>query len=222
MASDLNTGGGDEKPELVPVPALKPIPMPQVRRKVDLSGATLPSLAETKMVEALVVREKKGPGATFSPQLEGALPFYGLVNKPLDAFEAEYQIISGSLLHDPRITSRAKTLAFIPAYDWSAHEMILVPLKMNKYGTRVMLDLQKVAAKTAMFKAFIEWSESLRRHVVHYNILTDAEKELLTTVKWPTREEMLDALSAVAFDNIDDLAAANAEIAMLLGAVEVK
>lgn len=205
-----------------PPPVLRPAPMPQIKRKIDLRGAELPPLLETRPVESLVVREKKGAGATFTPNTSIALSFYGLVCRPPEEFESLYQIVTGELINDPRITNRAKKLVFVPSFDWSAHELILVPLKLNKFGVRVFTDLKKLETLFPNFKVFVEWNEIKRRHVVHQLDLSAPEREIIARMKWPDRDEILDALSAEAYDNIEDLAADNADIAALLSAREVE
>jgi len=213
---------GTEPAVAADVPVLKSTPMRQVKRKIDLSGAATAPLQETRPVESLVVREKKGAGSTFTPNTGIALSFHGLAYKPPDEFETIYQIITGALLNDPRIASRAKKIVFVPSLDWSSHELILVPLKLTKFGARVFLDFKKLESQFPHFKVFAEWDEIKRRHVVHQLDLSVPEREIITRTKWPTRDEILDALSAEAYDNIDDLGSDNADIAALISSREVE
>jgi hypothetical protein len=201
---------------LSPKPAL-----PKPKRKVDLSTAQLPGLGKLQAVETLTIRERKGVGATFTPNIADALMFHGMVYKPQGEFETKHQIVAGALLTDPRIVNRASRIAFVPALDWSEVSVVLMPLKLNTYGQRVLADLQKLQPLFPHYKAFIQWVESKRRHVVYFDDLSENEKSVIEKVKWPTQEQMLDALSAAAYDNIDDLAAANEEVRALLQSQEV-
>jgi hypothetical protein len=57
--------------------------------------------------------------------------------------------------------------------------------------------------------------------VVYFDNLDTRELEAIGTVKWPTKEEILDALSASAYDTIEDLAVANEDIRRVLTSKEV-
>ena len=202
--------------QLAPEPAL-----PKPKRRVDLSTAQLPGIGGLQAVETLTIRERKGVGATFTPNVAATLMFHGLVYKPQGEFDGLYQIIAGPLLHDPRIANRATRIAFVPALDWSAVEVVLVPIKLSKHGQRVLSDLQKLEPRFPAYKAFIQWVETKRRHVVYFDELSEPEGAIIAKVKWPTQEQMLDALSAVAFETIEDLAAANEDVRALLKSRQV-
>lgn len=210
-------------PEPAPKPsALKPIPLPQPSRRINLQPINAPDLQSAQTVESLLVQELRGPGATFTPNLDLAMTFNGLVHRPPDEFEKEYQIVTGPLQNDPRVSSRMKQIVFVPGFSWQTLSMILVPFKASRYGRRVLADLERLTPRFPSFKAFVEWSETRRCHLVRYLPLTASETEFIAKVKWPTREEILDALQASAFDNIDDLAEANDEIRTILQSKEVQ
>ena len=50
--------------------ALEPLTPPQPRRRIDLTTAVLPEPGNLAAVESLTVRELKGPGQTFTANLE--------------------------------------------------------------------------------------------------------------------------------------------------------
>jgi hypothetical protein len=203
-------------------PKLVPAPLPTLKRKVDLKAAILPSLSAVQSVESLAVKELKGVGANFTSNIAGVLMFFGLAHKPQGEFETRHQVLAGNLMTDPRLMGRAQRIAFVPAFSWAANEVVLMPVKLNTYGQRVLQDLQKLHDTVYPdFKAFVQWNESKRRHVVSYDALTEQEKAVIAKVKWPTQDEIVEALSASAFDNIEDLAAVNDEVRTLLHAQEV-
>jgi hypothetical protein len=200
----------------------QPETLPTPKRTVDLSTAVLPGLGDYKLVDRLAVRELKGAGATFSPNLEGALAFHGLVYKPKGAFEAAHQIIFGPLLTNARVVSRAQRIVFLPVFDWGSLEIVLLPVKQTTYGQRVLVDLQQLQKKHSLHvKAFIQWEERRRRHVVYHDDLSQQEKTAIGQVKWPTREQILEDLAASAYNDINELADANQDIRTLLSAREV-
>ena len=87
-------------------PAPEPLPGLKPRRKIDLTRAALPEVGSMGMVESLLVREMKGVGAMFTPNLEAALTFYSLIYKPEGEFDPRFQIVTGDLLNDPRVMRR--------------------------------------------------------------------------------------------------------------------
>ncbi len=202
---------------------LQPLPAPLTpSRRVDLRTVVMDGLPETTAVETLDVRELKGIGATFTPNMAQALPFRGLEYKPEGEFDAVYQIIAGPLLHDPRIVGRLKTITFVPAYAWSTCEIVLAPFKGTKFGMRVLHCLRSLQPEFPNVKVFVEWNESRKRHLVQSMAMTSQERDLISKVAWPTRDQVLDALSMTAFDSLDDLTAANDEIRALLNSREVE
>jgi hypothetical protein len=82
--------------------------------------------------------------------------------------------------------------------------------------------LKKLQPRFPDFRAFIEWDATRKRHVVHWEALTEQERGVIATVNWPAQEEILEALSAVAYDDLDDLAEANEDIRTLLRSREVE
>lgn len=204
-------------------PSLQPSPVPSPKRKVDLTAAVLPGLGKVATVESLDVRELKGVGASFTPNVDAAMAFHGLVYKPQGEFEAAHQILTGSLLNDSRVMSRVQRITFVPAFIWNALEVVLLPIRLTSFGQRVLLDLQKLQPKFPQFKCFIQWNEAKKRHIVHYDDqLSEPELRAIKDVRWPTREQILEALSANAFDNLGELAAANEDVKALLAAKEVE
>src|SRR5262249_8877005 len=147
----------------------------QPKRKVDLARAALPDLGVLQTVESLSVRELKGVGAMFTSNLTATLVFFGLVFKPQGEYETLYQIVTGSLVSDPRIMRYAKRIAFVPVFSWSSFEMVLLPVKLTSYGRRVLDDLQKLQPRFPNFKSFIEWDPNRKRHVLHWDVLTNQE-----------------------------------------------
>jgi hypothetical protein len=160
----------------------------------------------------------KGISQTFTPNLETALPFHGLVSTPPGEFDAVYHIIAGPLLSDPRIAGRVKTITFVPAFSWSTFEVVLVPFKGTKFGMRVQQDLGSLKPQFPNVKVFVEWDALKKRHVVQSLPMTAQEQELISKVIWPSRVQIIEALQISAFDDINDLAAANDEIRTLLSA----
>jgi hypothetical protein len=211
-------------PARVPEDVNRPQPLPtiQPKRKIDLAHAMLPDPGALQTVESLCVRELKGVGAMFTPNLSGILMFMGLVYKPQGEYEAQYQIIIDQLMTDPRVMRYAKRIVFTPVYNWSMFEMILLPVKLTTFGRRVLDDLQKLQPRFPHFKAFIEWDGTRKRHMVRWDTLTEQEQGIIVTVKWPAREDILDALSATAYDDLETLAEANDDIRTLLRSHEVE
>ena len=183
------------------------------RRRQSLPAATA--------VESLVVREMKGIGSTFTPNMALQLTFLGLVYKPEGEFDATYHLLAGPLLTDMRLAGRAKHLTFVPAFSWPTHELVIAPFKRTRMGNRVLEDLQTLTPLFPNYKTFVEWSDAKRRHIVRQIQLTEQERETIASLQWPTPDQVIDALQIVAFDDIGDLAAANDEVRLLLTAKEV-
>lgn len=201
---------------LGPAPLLTPV------HRVNLAPVAMGALPQATPVESLVVRELKGIAAAFTPNTSRALQFRGFVYKPEGEFEACHQIIAGELLSDPRIASRASTIIFIPSFAWSTCEVVLAPFKSSRHGMRQVTTFQGLQPRFPNFKLFSEWNSSKLRHVVHEVEMTPQERELISKVSWPTREQILEALQVTAFDNIEGLAAANTDIATLLTSREIE
>jgi len=196
-------------------------PLPKLRRKVDLSISAM-ALAEIKTVESLMVQELRGPGAAFTANLEHALIFNGIAYRPKGAFETTYQIVAGPLLTDSRVLGRMYRIIFLPAFAWTSLEMVLLPIKLSKYGQRVLVDLQSQNPHFPTIKSYIEWSGAKHRHVVYVAELRPHERSIIEKVVWPTREHVQEALSLYAYDNINDLAVTNEDVRILLTSREVK
>ena len=203
-------------------PGLSPVPLLSPKRKVDLATIEMSGLPATTPVEQLVVHKTKGIATPFTPNLGLALSFRGLVYKPEGEFDESYQLVAGPLLNDSRVVSRLKQIVFIATYLWAQCEVVLAPWKMTKHGAHVVQTLQSLQSRFPNIKLFVEWSDLKKRHVVHDVAMTPQERELVSKVTWPTRDQMIDALQLSAFDDIVDLAAANAEIKTLLSSREVE
>jgi hypothetical protein len=203
-------------------PGLSPVPLLSPKRKVDLATIEMSGLPATTPVEQLLVHEVKGIGAPFTPNLELALSFRGLVYKPEGEFDEIYQLVGGPLLNDSHVAGRLKQIVFIATYLWAQCEVVLAPWKMTKHGAHVVQILQSLQPRFPNVKVFVEWSDLKRRHVVHDVAMTAQERELVSKVTWPTKDQIIYALQLSAYDNIDDLAAANAEIKTLLSSREVE
>jgi hypothetical protein len=181
----------------------------------------MPGVSDLRPVEQLVVRQLKGPGQMFTADLDSALNFLGLVHKPAGEFEEQYQILADNLLKDPRLARLAKRIAFVPAYAWTTFEVVLMPVKVTTFSQRVVADLAKLKPLFPSYKAFIQWDDGKRRHVVYQEELTPHEAVLIGKVTWPTREQILEALEATAYDELATLCDANDEVRSLLSAREV-
>ena len=205
-----------DRPKLTAAKLLVP------KHKVDLSTASLGPMPETIPVEQLEIREMRGIGVTFTPNLAEAQVFKGLVHQPEGEFETTYQIIAGSLLHDQRILSRSRSITFIPSFSWQTCEVVIVPFKSTRYGTRVLQTLRSMHHRFPAYKVYVEWNELKRRQVVHEMVMTPEERELISRIIWPTRAQVIEALQMSAYDNLDELAAANEKIRILLQSREVE
>jgi len=204
---------------VVPLQPLAPL---QPRRKIDLSTAVLPEPGLAATVESLEIRDLKGPGCPYTPNLEVQVPLPGLVYKPHGEYQDVHQIIAGHLLDDPRVMKRSRRIIFVPAFSWSTLEMVLVPYKCTRFGRRVLEDLRTVQPMFPNLKVWVEWDDLRRRHFVNYDELTQQEARMLASAKYPTFEQALDALSAYAFDNIKDLIAVNDEMRIVCSSKEVQ
>lgn len=220
MELNANLANGVETPPQ-PQPdvgnRLNPLPVPRARRKINLDLAVLPEPGAGETVEVLSVREMKGIGATFTPNITAMLTFFGIAYKPPGEFDTVHQILAGPLQNDSRVLRLARRIAFVPAYDWRAHEVVLHPIKLP-YGQRVQVSLQKLQPRFPYVKVFIYWAGS--KQEVKPTKLTEQEKGIIDQVRWPDREQILDALEVTSFDNIEDLAAANEDVRTFLGAEE--
>lgn len=205
----------DKSSVLQPIPELRP------KRRVDLTLVALPGAGDITAVESLEIRELKGIWSPFTPYFEGMLTFHTIVYKPKGAFETVYQILGKKLHSDPRIIQRARRVTFLPVYSWATAETVIMPIKMSTYGARVLGALKKLQPQCPNVKAYVEWSQATKRHVVSRDDLSNQEQEVIKCLRWPTSEEMLDALSDSAFDNIEDLAAVNDDVNAFLRAREV-
>jgi hypothetical protein len=173
-------------------------------------------------VESLVVRELKGVGVAFTPNLDAMLMFHGLSYKPPHEYESVYQVVAPPLNNDPRVMSRASRIAYVPAFSWSTFEVVLAPFKLTSFGLRVLDNLRTLQPRFPRYKCFTQWDAAKRRHVVYFDDLSEQELGVILGTKWPTRDEILDTLQVAAFDNLDALAAANAEIHALVHSREVQ
>ena len=199
-------------------------PLPQLppKHRVDLRTVAMSTLSEVTPVESLMVQELKGIASQFTPNLDLAMQFHVIIYKPAGEFEATHHILAGKLLEDPRITNRARVISFVPAFNWSTCETVIMPIKMTKFGAHVLRSLDLLRNHFPNFKVFVEWSDQKRRHVVNKVEMTQHERELISKTEWPTKEAILEALQSTAFDNINDLASENHDIRTLLDSQEVE
>jgi hypothetical protein len=197
-------------------------PLLAPKRRIDLAAAVLPDVGNIEAVEVLEVRELKGAGKSFTPDVASALTFLGIAYKRPDKFDPTYQIIVGDLQFEPLIVSLARPLVFVPVFSWSTQEVVLLPIKINNFGERILIALQKVQPAFPNIKVFIRWNDVKRRFDVKRIQMTDQEAAIIRRVCWPSREQILDALNPNAFEDMEGLAAANEEIKILLGAREVE
>lgn len=191
-------------------------------RQVNLPPVDLSGVSEATPVELLLVRELKGPGATFTPFLSEAVAFRGLVYQPHGEYETQYQLLAESLLSHPRILPRLKVITFVPAFAWPTLEVVIVPIKRTRHGILVWQSLNKLADRLPDLKVYIEWDLAKRRHLVQQLALSAEERELLARIERPTRDQVIEALQMHAFGSLEDLVAANDEIRTVLQAREVK
>jgi hypothetical protein len=201
---------------------LQPLASLQPRRKIDLSTAVLPEPGSMAAVESLAIKELKGVGQTFTANVDVMLSFHGLVYKPPSEYETIYQVIAAPLINDPRVMSRATRIAFVPAFSWSTFEVVLVPFKLTTFGRKVLDDLVKLKPTFPRHKTFVQWESTKKRHIVYFADLSEQELATIVEVRWPAQEQILEALQATAFDNLDDLLGANEEIRALVTSKEVK
>jgi hypothetical protein len=173
-------------------------------------------------VEPLEVREFKGVGAMFTPRLDDAVQFHGLVYRPPGEFNGRHQIITGPLLQDARVMRHARRIAFIPVYGWSAFEVALMPIKVSSFGQRIIEYLRRLSPMFPNFKAFVEWDGGKHRHVVYEARLSHQEAEQIRGVRWPTRDEVVEALEAYAYDTLEALMQHNENVRLQITCREVQ
>jgi hypothetical protein len=207
--------GAGPDTELAALPAI------ESPRNIDLRLATLPAAHALRTIDNLMVRELKGLGTMFTPNVDAALDFFGLAYKPRGVFETQYQIIAGPLLNDPRVKRLASPVSFVPAFSWSTLEVVLAPYKLTAHGQRTLQLLRKLNNRFPNFKVLVEWVATRQHHVVRYSELSPNEMALIDGVHWPTADEVLEALGAVAFNNLDKLMAANEIVRQSISAREV-
>jgi len=220
MNGEVTTGGQPEP--VVERPGLSPPPVMAPKRRVDLHTVALSIVPEAKPIELLTVKEMKGINAIFTPLLAEALKFHGLVHKPVGEFDDVFQIVTGPLLRDPRVASRTRRITFVPAFAWATCEIVIAPIKDTRFGAAVFHSLQSLQPRFPFFKVFVEWNDVKKRHVVNEVAITADERELISKTPWPTRDQLIEALQMVAYDDINDLAQVNDEIRTVLAAREVK
>jgi hypothetical protein len=200
-----------------------PPPLPlRPRRKVDLTLAALPGPGSAREVDALAVRELKGVGKVYTPNLDVAAAYHGIAYKANGEFDTRYQIVAGGLLNDPRVMRCARPITFVPAYSWSTCEVVLAPFKRTSYDRRVLEDLRKLHPLFPRHKVFVKYDDDRKRHVVQYEDLTPLEAGVIAGVKWPTLEDVREALGDIAFDDLDELMCENEEIRALIKWKEVE
>ncbi len=210
-------GGGAPRsrlPDLVPIAAPTP-------RKLDLSRAALPAVGDLRPVQRLGVREVKGAGNWFTPNLDCAFWVRAIAFKPPGSFDAQYQIVAGSALEDPRVARLTHLTAFIAAYAWSTTEVVLLPQKLSSHGQRVVADLRTLQHEFPNFKVFKLWDEAKHRHVVYRESLSPGEAALMSGVEWPDLAAFTEALELTAYHSVEDLRAVNDDVRAMLGAREV-
>ena len=199
---------------------------PELRRYLwlELSPARLvamPVVGDIQPVTQLGVRELKGVGQMFTANKDLAYQFRGVVYKPAGSYETQYQLTVGDLLTDPQIVRLTQMIAFVPCYSWATFETVLLPVKMTSFGQKVLADLTKLQPEFPHYKAFVQWDDSKRRHVVYRQALSTAEAELIDKVSWPDKDAIFAALELTAFDSVGALCEVNDDIRALLSAKEV-
>jgi hypothetical protein len=200
---------------------LEPTAIAVPPKKINLTLGSLPVALDLDPVTQLSVRELKGVGQTFTANYDAAHQFHGLSYKPAGSFENLYQIVAGEALNHPRVARHAQLIAFVPAFAWSTYEVVLMPVKSTTYGRLVLGDLRKLRDQFPSYKAFVQWEEMKRRHVVYRGSLTAAESDLVTRVEWPSLAAIVETLGLIAFDSVEELSKANENIRAVISAQEV-
>jgi hypothetical protein len=196
------------------------LPLPY--RIPDLALAALPEGGDLRPVERLTIQDLKGPGAAFTADLDMALSFYALAYKPPGEYETQYHILTGDLLKDRRVMRLAGRTTFVPSLAWSSLEVVLLPVKGTTPGQRLIADLATLQKMFPKYKAYKMWDEVKRRHVVSWESLTLEEGDYIAKVTWPTRDDILEALEPIAFDDLHRLRSANDDVRTLLSARPVE
>jgi hypothetical protein len=190
-------------------------------RKLGLTLAMLPTADDLRTVARLAVREMRGPGQKFTPNLSATYQFRGLTYRPAGTYGAQYHLLTETALQDHRLARWARPIAFILSFSWESLEPVLVPMKLTSFGQEVLRDLTKIPVAFPDFRAYVEWDQDRHRHVVAWEQLTGDEKSLVQGVEWPGRDTILDALDPLAYDSADALASVNEDVKTRLAAREV-
>jgi hypothetical protein len=210
-----------DSPDTIAQGPLQPEPLPRPRRKVDLVPQDL-AVPSVEPVTLLAVRELRGPGAAFTADLNAALSFNAVVCRPAGTFTDVYQVIGGALNAEPRIQTLLRRIVFLPAFVWATMEFVLHPIRSTQHGQRVLNDLQSIRKHFPSLKTYIQWCPARQRHVVYRTDLSRQEVAILNARTWPTRDELLEALSEIAYDSIEELADHNENVRAILTAREVQ
>jgi hypothetical protein len=189
--------------------------------KLGLTLVPLGAVAEPEEVTILPVRELKGLGQVFTPDLGNALQICGLVHKSPGGFDTCYQLLCGPAANDPRIAQLARWIAFVPSFAWDSLEVVLRPVPLTVYGQYLIRGFTKLQGLFPTFKVSVQWHATKRRHSIYHNPLSPDEAKLIGGVKWPDAEAIREALEPAAFDSVEALAGANEAVRTLLTAREV-
>ena len=157
-----------------------------------------------------------------TPNLASAMSFFCIVSQPRGAYEKVYQIVTGPLLEDARVSRFTKRVVYVPAYHWASLQFVLAPIKLTQYGQRTLDDLGKLTPMFPHVKPYVEWDAIRTRHIVRYQQLSDMEQGTISHVTWPDQGAILEALQKIAFDSLDDLVRENDEIRTAMTAREVE
>ena len=82
--------------------------------------------------------------------------------------------------------------------------------------------LTKLRRSFPNFKCYVEWDNGKNRHIVNQVEFTDRDQDIIARVVWPTQDEILEALDAIAFDDIETLRQANCDVSTLLASHPVE
>ncbi len=203
-------------------PLLEPEGIPPPRRKLILESVDLLGVVAAEPISQLAIRDLKGPGGVYTPNLAHALKLKGIIHKPPGQYQSDYQLLAGAPIRDARLASLIKVIAFVPAFVWSSLELVLLPIPMTTNGNRVFSDLQKLTTSYELkFKAYTVWDSTQFRHRIFRVGLDEGEVAVIDGIPWPTKEEILDVLQESAFDDVAALAKVNDNVRTILTATEV-
>jgi hypothetical protein len=202
-------------------PAPAPAPPPAPTRVIDLATVVLDDGDALETVSPLGVRDVKGAGNYITANYDLAQAYQAVAHKAAGSYDTTYQLLSGGLASDPRLRPLVRAVVFMPAYAWGDGTTVLLPVRGDGYGQAVLLALRTLQRQFPGYRAFRIWDDARKRHVVKWVPLDPAERAILDRHAWPTPAEIVEALSADAFDSIEALAEANPAVRAILTGKEV-